>query len=82
MARDAALTSALILPIGHPLHSLLMLTPLTLLCALGMVFLFDLANVSRLARILVAAAILLVLGVQGTRFVWFYFRAVSGAGGL
>ncbi len=70
----AALTSALILPIGHPLHSLLMLTPLTLLCALGMVFLFDLANVSRLARILVAAAILLVLGLQGTRFVWFYFR--------
>ena len=39
----AGLTAALILPAGHPLHSLLMLTPLTLLCALGMVFLFDLA---------------------------------------
>ena len=70
----AALTSALILPNGHPLHSLLMVTPVTLLSALGMVFLFDLASASRLARIVVAAAILLVMAVQGSRFVWFYFH--------
>ena len=69
----AAFTSALILPIGHPLHSLLMITPLTLLSALGMVFLFDLANVSRLARLVVATAVLAVMVVQGTRFVRFYF---------
>jgi 4-amino-4-deoxy-L-arabinose transferase-like glycosyltransferase len=70
----AALTSALILPFGHPLHSLLMVTPVTLLSALGMVFLFDLGSASRLARIAVAAAILIVLTVQGARFVRFYFR--------
>jgi 4-amino-4-deoxy-L-arabinose transferase-like glycosyltransferase len=70
----AGLTASLILPSGHPLHSLLMLTPLTLLSALGMVFLFDLADASRLARLAVAAAILLVMVVQGARFVSFYFR--------
>ena len=70
----AALTAVLILPAGHPLHLLLMLTPLTLLCALGMVFLFDLAVASRLARLLVSAAILLVMVVQGAKFITFYFR--------
>jgi len=70
----AALTAVLILPFGHPLHTLLMLTPITLLCALGMVFLFDLAAASRLARLLVSAAILLVIAVQGASFVRFYFR--------
>jgi Dolichyl-phosphate-mannose-protein mannosyltransferase len=70
----ATLTAVLILPAGHPLHTLLMLTPLTLLCALGMVFLFDLAAASRLARLLVSAAILLVMLVQGAKFVSFYFR--------
>ncbi len=70
----AALTAVLILPVGHPLHTLLMLTPLTLLCALGMVFLFDLAAASRLARLFVAAAILLVIALQGAKFVSFYFR--------
>jgi hypothetical protein len=70
----AALTAVIILPFGHPLHLLLMLTPLTLLCALGMVFLFDMAAANRLARIVVSAAILLVLTLQGARFVRFYFR--------
>ncbi len=70
----AGVTAALILPGGHPLHSLLMLTPLTLLSALGMVFLFDLAGASRLARLAVAAAILLVMVIQGASFVSFYFR--------
>jgi len=71
----AGFTAALVLPAGHPLHSLLMLTPLTLLSALGMVFLFDLAGASRLARLAVAAAILLVMVIQGARFVSFYFRS-------
>ena len=70
----AVLTAVLILPAGHPLHTLLMLTPLTLLCALGMVFLFDLSAASRLARLLVSAAILLVMLIQGARFVKFYFQ--------
>jgi hypothetical protein len=70
----AALTAVLILPAGHPLHTLLMLTPLTLLCALGMVFLFDLAGASRMARIAAASAILLVTFYQGAKFVGFYFR--------
>ncbi len=71
----AGVTAALVLPAGHPLHSLLMLTPLTLLSALGMVFLFDLAGASRLARLAVAAAVLLVMVIQGARFVSFYFRS-------
>jgi hypothetical protein len=71
----ATLTAVIILPAGHPLHTLLMLTPMTLLCALGMVFLFDLAAASRLARLMVSAAILLVMLIQGARFVSFYFRA-------
>jgi Dolichyl-phosphate-mannose-protein mannosyltransferase len=70
----ALLTAVLILPFGHPLHTLLMLTPLTLLCALGMVFLFDFAAASRLARLAVAAVILLALAIQGVRFMRFYFR--------
>jgi 4-amino-4-deoxy-L-arabinose transferase-like glycosyltransferase len=70
----AALTAVLILPFGHPLHTLLMLTPLTLLCALGMVFLFDFASASRLARLAVAAVILLAVAVQGAAFLRFYFR--------
>ncbi len=70
----AALAAVLILPPGHPLHTILMLTPLTLLCSLGMVFLFDLAGATRLARIAAASAILLVLAIQGTRFVRSYFR--------
>jgi hypothetical protein len=70
----AALTAVIILPAGHPLHTLLMLTPLTLLCALGMVFLFDLSSASRLARLVVAAAILGATGFQGAGFVRFYFR--------
>jgi hypothetical protein len=70
----AGLTAALILPEGHPLHSLLMVTPFTLLSALGMVFLFDLAGVSRLARIVVASAIVLMMVIQGARFVSFYFH--------
>ncbi len=70
----AAFTAVLILPAGHPLHAILMLTPLTLLCALGMVFLFDLAGASRSARIAAAAAIVLVLLYQGAKFVRFYFR--------
>jgi hypothetical protein len=70
----AAITAVLILPFGHPLHTLMMLTPLTLLCALGMVFLFDLATASRTARLAVAAVILLAAAVQGTRFLTFYFR--------
>jgi hypothetical protein len=71
----AALAAVLILPPRHPLHTILMLTPLTLLCALGMVFLFDLARASRLARIAVASAILLVMAVQGAGFIRFYFRS-------
>jgi len=70
----AVLTAVLILPAGHPLHTLLMLTPLTLLCALGMVFLFDLASASRLARLAVASAILAATAFQGAKFVRFYFR--------
>jgi hypothetical protein len=70
----AAITAVLILPFGHPLHTLMMLTPLTLLCALGMVFLFDLASASRTARLAVAAVILLAAAVQGARFLTFYFR--------
>jgi hypothetical protein len=70
----AALTAVLILPPGHPLHTILMLTPMTLLCALGMVFLFDMVRASRLARIAVASAILALMAVQGARFVRFYFR--------
>jgi hypothetical protein len=70
----AAVTAVLILPAGHPLHTILMLTPLTLLCALGMVFLFDLAGASRLARIAATSVILLALAFQGARFIRFYFR--------
>ncbi|HKD67136.1 MAG TPA: glycosyltransferase family 39 protein [Candidatus Binataceae bacterium] len=74
----AAVTAVLILPFGHPLHTLLMLTPLTLLCALGMVFLFDLAAANRLARLLVAAAIVTAMLVQGAKFLNFYFRDYPG----
>jgi len=70
----AALTAVSILPFGHPLHALLMLAPITLLCALGMVFLFDLGAASRLARLLMASAILAAVAVQGVKFVRFYFR--------
>jgi hypothetical protein len=52
-----------------------MLTPLTLLCALGMVFLFDLAAASRLARLAVASAVVAATVFQGAKFVSFYFRA-------
>ena len=70
----AALPAAIILPPGHPLHSLLMVAPWTMLSATGMVFLFDLTEASRLARLVVASAILIMMLAQGAGFVSSYFR--------
>lgn len=68
-----ALPAALISPLYHPLHSVLVLAPLTLLSALGMVFLFDFAELAPSLRLALASIILLLAIIQGVRFVTFYF---------
>src|SRR5579875_230070 len=69
-----ALPGALILPRFHPQHLILMVTPLMLLSAVGMVFLFDYRGVGAGLRALSALLVLLIAMVQAVRFVSFYFN--------
>jgi 4-amino-4-deoxy-L-arabinose transferase-like glycosyltransferase len=69
----AAIPGIFILPPLHPLHSILMIVPWTMLSALGMVFLFDLALLPRVIRLAAAVVIVLLVMVQGAQFVSFYF---------
>lgn len=69
----AAIPAALIRPPHHPLHGVLMIAPWTLLSALGMVFLFDFAQLASTIRIAMATVILLVALAEGISFSTFYF---------
>jgi len=69
----AALPGALILPRFHPQHLILMVTPLMLLSALGMIFLFDYQAVGTGLRAISALLVLVVTMVQAIRFATFYF---------
>jgi 4-amino-4-deoxy-L-arabinose transferase-like glycosyltransferase len=69
----AAIPALFIVPQFHPLHTILMVVPWTLLSALGMVFLFDTTAVSRGLRLTATALIVVLAVVQGVRFVTFYF---------
>ena len=69
----AAIPAALTLPAPHMLRDVLAITPWTLLSALGLVFLLDLAAWPILVRRIAVGALMLAALWEGAGFVRFYF---------
>ncbi len=69
----AALPAALTVPSPHMLRDVLAITPWTILSALGVVFLLDLAVLPIEIRRMAAAALTIAVLWQGVSFVRFYF---------
>jgi len=69
----AALPPAMTLPVPHSLRDVLAITPWTLLSALGLIFLLDLAACPALARRIAAGGLMLAALWQGGIFLRFYF---------
>ncbi len=70
----AAVPGALLVPAPHALHAAMAIAPWTLFSALGILVVLDCPPLGQRLRMIIAAVLLALAVVEGSRFTTFYFR--------